>query len=471
MVNMRIIYQSSHLIYCKSFRKLEYIMTKKKSVKVVMQPQSKNKSKKAKVKQQELTRLGSALRALGGLGGGAVGGLIGMPSAGASVGSGLGAALSKWLGSGDYQVSSNSMVSSMKASGSIPLMHKNDQSVMVRHKEFIGEIKSSVDFKVQYSLELNPGMADTFPWLSNIARNYQEYRFKGVIFHYVPTSGSAVASTNNALGSVMMQTSYRATDTPPDSKRELLNEYWSTETAPFETTCHPIECNPSENPFNIQYVRQVALPEGDNLLMYDLGVTHVAVSGQQANDVVLGDLWVTYEVELKKPILYSNVTSPGIALFGFDTPDSTTVKNGTYLDATTSGIPFIGPKSLWPTISGARQITIPAQFEGYVQINCRIASGTSPYITADGISWAGAAITSSNLTSSPLLAGSSRWETICSAGTTTLRAVYYSAGFIKINSGKQEVGTITIPQCIFLATGDTSLQYQMEVVLISDTLA
>ena len=205
--------------------------------------------------------------------------------------------------------------------------------------------------------------------------------------------------------------------------------------------------------------------------MYDLGVTHVAVSGQQANDVVLGDLWVTYEVELKKPILYSNVTSPGVALFGLDTPDSATVKNGTYLDGTTNGIPFIGPKSLWPTISGAREITIPAQFEGYVQINCRISSGTSPFITADGISWTGAATVSSNLTASPMLAGSTRWGIVCSTGTTTLRDVYYSAGFVKINSGKQEVGTIAIPQCIFLATGDTSLQFQMEVLLISDTLA
>lgn len=447
-------------------------MAKKKSVKVVMQPQSKNKSKKSKMKTQELTRLGSALRALGGLGGGAVGGLIGMPGTGANIGSGLGAALSKWLGSGDYQVSSNSMVSSMKASGSIPLMHKNDQSVIVRHKEFIGEIKSSTGFAVQYTLELNPGVPETFPWLSNIARNYQEYRFKGVVFHYVPTSGSAVASTNNALGSVMMQTSYRATDTPPDSKRELLNEYWSTETAPFETTCHPIECNPSENPFNIQYVRQVAVPEGDNLLMYDLGVTHVAVSGQQADGVVLGDLWVTYEVELKKPILFSNVTTPSVVVFGLDTPDSTTVKNGTYLDLSTNGIPFIGEsKSMWPKISGPRQITIPAQFEGYVQLNCRLTSGTSPYITADGISWSGAPTLSSNLVAAPLMAGSSRWETICSAGTTTLRSVYYSCGLIKTNSGKQEEGTISIPQCVFLSSGDTSLQFQMEVVMITETNA
>jgi len=72
---------------------------------------------------------------------------------------------------------------------------------------------------------------------------------------------------------------------------------------------HPIECDPKENPFNVQYVRTGAVPSGDSVLMYDLGLTHLAVSGCQTSGKRLGDLWVTYEVELKKPLLYSNVTS------------------------------------------------------------------------------------------------------------------------------------------------------------------
>lgn len=438
-------------------------MTKKRT-KVVVQPQK----KKNKVKKQELTRLGYALRTLGGLGGGAVGGLVGMPSSGSAMGSGIGAALSKWLGSGDYQVSSNSMVSSMKASGSIPMMHKNDQTVVVRHKEFIGEIRSAVDFTNRYSLELNPGVSSTFPWLSRIAGNYQEYRFKGIVFHYVPTSGSAVASTNNALGSVMMQTSYRATDTPPASKRELLNEYWSTETAPFETTCHPIECNPSENPFNVQYVRQKTVPVGDNLLMYDLGVTHIAVSGQQVDNVVLGDLWVTYEVELKKPILYSNVTNGEGQIVTYDTPASTSVKSGTYLSMVdTSVLPYSGNKALVPSISGIREWTIPAEFQGVIWVHASILADTSLYIIADGITWSGACTVTGSLISLPALAGSSRWESIYSSGTSTVRRIFYSAAFLKNDLQGGVEATITLPQCIFLGTGDPSLSFQAVVTLQS----
>jgi len=106
----------------------------------------------------------------------------------------------------------------------------------------------------------------------------------------------------------MLQTTYRSSDNPPTSKAELLNEYCSSESVPSEPFCHPIECDPKENPFNVQYVRGSAVPSGDNQMLYDLGSTFIATSGQQGTNT-LGDLWVTYEIELKKPLLSSNVTS------------------------------------------------------------------------------------------------------------------------------------------------------------------
>ncbi len=284
------------------------------------------KARPKKKKNTEVTRLGGALRALGGLGGRAIGSLVGYGSEGAGIGHSLGATLSRWLGSGDYTVSSNSIVQRVEASGSVPSMHKEGQSVVIRHKEFLGEIRGKQAFTVVGQYPINPGMYATFPWLSRIANAFQEYRIKGMVYHYVPTSGNAVSSTNAALGSVMIQTTYRSNDNPPATKLEMLNEYWSSENKPSEAFCHPVECNPKENPFNIQYIRNGAIPSNDSVLMYDLGLTTVAVSGQQANDTVLGDLWVTYEIELKKPILSSNVTdfTPGSVLVVTDSGGSIT---------------------------------------------------------------------------------------------------------------------------------------------------
>jgi len=262
---------------------------------------------KKKTKTNKLTK---AMRALGGVAGASIGTALGAPITGYVGGRKFGEQISKWLGSGDYIVQSNTLVKqSKRASSSIPAMHNLSQSIVVRHKEYLGNLTSKTNFAIRSSLVLNPGLDDTFPWLAQIARAYQEYRFLGIVIHYVPTSGMALTGTNPSLGSVMMQTSYRSNDSAPTDKVEMMNEYCASEARPSEAFCHPIECNPVENPLAVQYVRSTAIPSGDSPLMYDLGVTYVAVEGQLADNNILGDLWITYEVELKKPVLRTNVTS------------------------------------------------------------------------------------------------------------------------------------------------------------------
>jgi hypothetical protein len=351
------------------------------------------------------------LRGVGGLGGRMAGNLVGYGDAGASAGRDLGAAISKWLGAGDYVVGSNSLVSSVKASGSIPMMHKTEQSIIVRHKEFIGSVRGSQDFVVRYALPINPGMAVTFPWLSAIAGNFQQYRVRGMVYHYVPTSGSAVASTNNALGSVMMQTSYRASDLPPTAKVTMLNEYWSNEAMPSEAFAHPIECNPDENPFNIQYVRQKAVPTEDNRLLYDLGTTYVAVQGQQISDVILGDLWVTYEIELKKPVIESNVISQG-EYVGFNCTGNTADNFFGNFTRSYGDLANFGPTStpgqleILPGASGYYVV--------YIQLNITSGSITGP------VTWiVGGGITFTNCSQAFTPTGNTRNELSLPAGTYT----------------------------------------------------
>jgi hypothetical protein len=97
------------------------------------------------------------------------------------------------------------------------------------------------------------------------------------------------------------------------------------------------------------------VPEGDNVLLYDLGVTHVAVSGMQANDVVVGDLWVTYEIELSKPMVSSNVTSESamLAQLSYNSPTTGDVFGAQ--TANTGNIPI--------SVSN-RTITIPRGYWG-----------------------------------------------------------------------------------------------------------
>lgn len=300
---------------------------------------------------------------LGGLGGRTLGTMVGFGGEGANMGTSLGASLSRWLGSGDYDVTSNSLVR-QAASGTVPSMHKNDQTITVRHKEFVTEVSGRTAFTVIRRFSINPGLVQTFPWLSTIAGQYSEYRIKGMVYHYVPTSGNAVASSNAALGTVMLQTSYRASESAPQSKVELLNEYWANESKPSEAFCHPIECNPKENPFNIQYVRTSSVASTDNVLLYDLGTTSLAVSGQQIDNAVLGDLWITYEIELRKPKLAGIVGETVATYFASGTSSVNTTtpfgsNAGTLVDESDSGM-VVSPTALTvqPGNAGTYQMTL-----------------------------------------------------------------------------------------------------------------
>jgi hypothetical protein len=309
------------------------------------------KQAKKKTKPSGPTAIGQLIRSVGSLGGGYLGGLVGAPTLGGAAGHQLGAMASKWLGFGDYRVAKNSILT--RSSDSIPSMHKEDQSVILRHKEFVGTLTSTTDFTVQYQLPLNPGMS-TFPWLSPIACKFQEYRFRGVVFHYIPSSGYAVSGTNSALGNVMFQTTYRSSENVPASKVEMLNEYCANEVVPSDSVIHPIECDPKQNPFSVQYVRSVAIPTGDSLLNYDLGRTFIATQGQQAVGNYLGDIWVTYEVELMKPVVTSNVTMNPMSEIVFSGASSTSFFSTLVSTTDTLGLTFDTRSITFPAGSGTR---------------------------------------------------------------------------------------------------------------------
>lgn len=358
--------------------------------------------------------------------------MIGQPGAGSTVGHSLGAALSRWLGAGDYEVSRNSLVA--RASAGIPMMHKTQQSVTVRHREFIGPINGSTGFKVAYRLPINPGLSGTFPWLSRMAGSFQEYSLKGMVYHYVPTSGSAVASTNSALGSVMIQTSYRSSDSAPTSKVEMLNEYWANEVVPCDTMCHPIECDPKENPFAIHYVRTGPIPSGEPL-MYDQGVTFVCTQGMQATNQV-GDLWVTYEVELKKPIVSSNVTElQGYYASKFAGGTNTALFGGAVTSVTGN----------LPLTFSANIITIPQGLTGTFVFAIHINS-ESGLVDTSGLPWHGNP-TLSGCIPSLVLGADYVWPTRLTSSGATFRDLTYATAVVKVDASID--ATVQIPSPVF----------------------
>lgn len=238
------------------------------------------------------TGIRSALTA----GGGLLGGLVGAPTMGAAAGSWL----SKVTGFGDYTVNSNTLVS-----GGVPTFKHGERKVVISHREFITDVTGSTNFTVS-SYPLNPGNPAVFPWLSTVAASYQQYRFKGLLFEYCSSSASALNSTNTALGTVIMATNYNVSRPNYASKIEMEASEFSCRTKPSESLIHPIECNPEETPLKHMYIRTGPVPSGQDQRFYDLANFQIAFSGMQAS-ATIGELWVTYEVELLKPRLPSQI--------------------------------------------------------------------------------------------------------------------------------------------------------------------
>lgn len=311
-------FAGSNTKHTKMARKQKQVKRQKK--KIVL-------NKRAQPTANELGFIAKALRGLGGLAGGAFAG-----EAGAVAGHNLGAQVSRWLGQGDYSVASNSITSRVAAgSPAIPMVHGVGQSIVVRHKEYITDVVGGAinTFAVSRGISLNPGIEESFPWLSTIAQQFQEYTIRGMVFHFESNCADATGSTNPTVGSLMMGTQYKSTATPYANKTEMLNEYFSSSAKCSENSIHPIECDPKENPYNVQYIRGGPVPAGEDLKSFDLGTFYYATSGMQVANVTLGELWVTYEVELRKPAVSGiSATYANVGRYGF-TNASTSAYLGT----------------------------------------------------------------------------------------------------------------------------------------------
>lgn len=245
----------------------------------------------------------SSLKGVGGALGGMAGAALGGP-AGAVIGSFLGGKLGHLVGQitgfGDYKVQSNSvMFGGLSPPYVVNALNKG--GIIVRHREYIGDITASSAF-VNTAYPINPGQSTTFPWLSGIAANFEQYRMRGCLFEFLSTSSDALlmAATSSALGTVNMATEYDSLEVNFSGKREMLNHEFANSRKPSVSFIHPVECKKDRTPVSELYVRPHGVPSGADIRLYDLGKFQIATEGMQTSTGTVGELWVTYEVELFK---------------------------------------------------------------------------------------------------------------------------------------------------------------------------
>lgn len=283
------------------------------------------------------------------------------PSIGAMIGDGLqrlGTSLfTKWMGSGDYtcnegcyDVKTNALIKGSQAKA--VRMSSKDSDFVFTHSEYMGDVVTSSNagaFK-QTSYRVNPINSSTFPWLSNIASNFETYEIIGLLFRFVSTSGESVASTNTAIGTVMGTFAYDPLDAPFVSKQQLL-QYDDTVSCRFsENYICGVECDKSRLVTFSNKLYVGTPPTGADAKFYDYGNFVVATQGGQAASTNIGELYVSYVIKFHV------------------TKDSNTIPQQLYLRMSFSGaVMFANILSRSGTTSAmlsGGQVTMPAMNVG-----------------------------------------------------------------------------------------------------------
>lgn len=274
---------------------------------------NKNKQKRKQQPKRKQTK-GTPFADVGEILGGAVGKMFNLNLKGPSrwLGTGIGSI----FGSGDYTFTGPKPQNNVLVNGAeIPQFSSTRQTNVVCHREYLRDWTGVSAFSNQ-GFRLNPGDDYTFPWLSAIAQNYQEYKFHGLVFEFKPLITDFV--TGGAPGVVVMATNYNANDPIYASKQQMENSEFAVSVKPTLNLMHGVECDTSQTPTPIKYVRDGPVPAGQDAKLYDLGTFQFANQGSPTQ--LLGEIWVSYCVEFFKPILPQTV--------GGTIPSATVARSG-----------------------------------------------------------------------------------------------------------------------------------------------
>ncbi len=211
----------------------------------------------------------------------------------------------------------------------VPSFSGDGAVTRIRHQEYITDVTSSVSF-VNNSYLINPGNPNLCRWLSKIAANFEEFEFKGLIFMFKSTSATAVGSTNTGLGTLVMATDYDVVDTNYGSKVEMEISDFAVSGVPSSNYLHPVECDTSQNVMGRLFVNSATSINQypDDPRFSCQGNFQIATVGMQAASNI-GELWVAYDVELRKPQI-NTVNSHDFAWhcgFSYDQPTNSTTGN------------------------------------------------------------------------------------------------------------------------------------------------
>ena len=222
---------------------------------------------------------------------------------------------SLYMGRGSY-TNTNSLINGSTGLDAPSFKSYNDETkaIAITHVEYIKDIfgnewdstPSIINPFVVQTFEINPANSQVFPWLSQLACNYEEYEIKQLMFSFKTRVGTNLQTQDGQIGTVTMHTDYRVEDKPKLLKNEVLAAYGSVSGEIDSAIQHGIECDTSKiKGDGHKYIRVGGVANDDtDWGRFQLGVDNTP---QSLSNKVIGELYVSYTVVLRKPRIFASL--------------------------------------------------------------------------------------------------------------------------------------------------------------------
>jgi hypothetical protein len=288
-------------------------------------------------------------------------------------------------------------------------------SIVVRHREWLQPITSVQTFTGAGRYIIQPGLSDNFPWLGQIAANFENYRFRKCRYVYrnrVATSASF---------SIYLGVQYDVNDPEFKSIEDIMNYTGSREEVCWRDFTFDVHANKGR--LSRQYmVRTDTLPSGLDPTLYDTSLFTICGVGSGTAGTYLGDLLVEYEVELRNPKMNPNLVSAAGAWINTSVSNPTTLAAnplqsavvwGEHKGFSSDNIPRLDGKTAPTTPS----ITFPVP--GAYQVSYQVDDfGSTGVITANGFSNVTGAEVANSVTTSYAASAGKGISQFCNVITT-----------------------------------------------------
>lgn len=198
----------------------------------------------------------------------------------------------------------------------------------IRHRELISEVYVQAAFTVN-PFRINPGNPSLFPWLANVARNFETFRLNKLKIHYEP------ACSTTKSGQFMAAADWdpnETTDPAPTGAIGLLSNRGAVSSVVWDKCSFVAPSVELRGLMNKTFVQTAPETSQTSSALRSLG--RFFYGGEGGDGTKSGYLWAEYDVDLFTPAIPDNLSE---ALKNIQaTPTTTTLLQGAAAGTTAS---------------------------------------------------------------------------------------------------------------------------------------